>query len=520
MTTIEMSMLSEQAPIREEPRPRRVFDALRQDGSDSVAATAVTNAMGRAGLGLNDPRLEGLVRRLDAAAALGTGDLDFQSFCDVTSDSFPLVEKAVTGGMVVPDFETFRDDVRSIFALATTETDGKVADYIPQLGRVDPEQFGVSICTIDGQRIDLGDARVPFCLQSTCKPFLYSIALEEHGEEKVHTHVGREPSGQAFNELVLDHQGLPHNPLINAGAIMSCAMIGEGRTPGDRFDHVTKVLGEMAGGVRPGFNNPVYLSERRTADRNFAIGYSMRERGAFPENTDLVDTLEFYFQCCSVEMDAEGLSVVVATLANGGICPLTGRRVFRSETVRKCLSLMSSCGLYDFSGEWAFAIGLPAKSGVSGCILVVVPNVMGICLWSPRLDRNGNSVRGIRFCRELVKSFNFHAFDILADDLEKHDPRLQKHEARGGNLVNLLWAASAGDLDEVQRLVARGVDLDDADYDGRRALHLAASEGHAAVVDYLLLQGVDTDPRDRWGNTPLDDARREGHETVAERLVT
>ena len=165
-------------------------------------------------------------------------------------------------------------------------------------------------------------------------------------------------------------------------------------TMADRFDYVLQRWGQAAGGTMPGFSNPTYLSERKTADRNFALGYFMREKGAFPEGTDLVETLEFYFQCCSLELTAEAMSVVAATLANGGVCPLTGERVFQSGTVRKCLSLMSSCGMYDFSGEWAFRVGLPAKSGVSGVIMIVVPNVMGLVCWSPRLDENGNSVRG------------------------------------------------------------------------------------------------------------------------------
>jgi glutaminase len=206
--------------------------------------------------------------------------------------------------------------------------------------------------------------------------------------------------------------------------------------------------------------------------------------------------------------------VVAATLANGGVCPVTGERVLRPKTVQHCLSLMSSCGMYDFSGEFAFSIGLPAKSGVAGAVMVVIPNVAGFCTWSPRLDRLGNSVRGIDFCKALVERYTFHNYDSLTGLSEKRDPRRRSGEAAMDAATSLICAASKGDLSAVQQLSARSVALDAADYDGRTPLHLAASEGHASVVRFLLSQGVAPAPKDRWGNTPLEDARRGGHTDV------
>ncbi len=504
-------------------RERRLFDALSSNDSETVSTARLRQALRESGLRLDDTRLAECVDALSAfedEANAGEHRLGFTEFAKIVRPNILTIERSLKRELVIPDFEGFATDMRRIFEMAGNSTEGKVSDYIPQLGRVEPDLFGAAVCTIDGQRLTMGDADRPFCVQSVSKAISYCLALEEHGESYVHEHMGCEPSGQSFNELTLNTKGQPHNPMINAGGIMSSALIRRELTMADRFDYVLDKWAQLAGGIRPGFSNPTYLSERRTADRNFALGYSMRERNAFPQGTDLIDVLEFYFQCCSLELTAEMMSVVAATLANGGICPVTGERVFRPETVQKCLSLMSSCGMYDFSGEWAFRIGLPAKSGVSGAILIVVPNVMGLCAWSPRLDEHGNSVRGIKLCEHLVDTFNFHAFDNLVGGQHgKKDPRRQPEEDRRNRLVDLCWAASEGDLSGIRRLVVQGVELDDADYDGRTALHLAASEGRSEVVEFLIRQGVRVAPVDRWGNTPLDDAKKAGHDDVARLLV-
>ena len=497
-------------------REQLLFDALTEEGRQTIEKGALSKALRRAGLRSDDPRLEASLAQLENTAALQIG---YEDFAGIVKPNILLIERALTERLVIPEFAKFGAELERIFEETARNRSGAVADYIPQLGRVDPEQFGLGVCTVDGQRFSRGDATTPFCLQSANKFANYCIALETRGEEVVHRHIGREPSGRSFNELALNPQGLPHNPLINAGAILSCALIKPELTMADRFDYVLDVWQQLSGGTKPGFSNTTYLSERGTADRNFALGYFMREQGAFPEGTDLVETLEFYFQCCSLEMTADTLSVVAATLASGGICPLTGRRVFSPDTVQKCLSLMYSCGMYDYSGEWAFSVGLPAKSGVSGAIVVVVPNVLGLCTWSPRLDNHGNSVRGIDFSRELIRMFNFHNYDnVIGGHHDKKDPRLAEELFRRNLIVDLCYAAAEGDMTGIRRLVLQGVDLDDADYDGRTALHLAASEGQADVVEYFIAQGAQLAPIDRWGNTPLDDARRGGHTRVVELL--
>ena len=420
-----------------------------------------------------------------------------------------FLHRLFEGENVIPDFKSFRKEIQDIFETVKNENGGEVANYIPQLAKVDANLFGIAICTVDGQIIEIGDTREPFTIQSASKPVSYSIALEEHGEEKVHSHVGKEPSGHSFNELTLNEDRLPHNPLINAGAIMSSSLIGMNFHISERYEEYVKTWTKLTGGKRPSFSNSVYLSEKSTADRNFALAYFMRENKAFPENTNIHEALDFYLQCCSTELNASDFAKVAATYANAGINPFNNEKIFRPQTVKNTLSLMSSCGMYDFSGQFAFSVGLPAKSSVSGVVWIVVPNVMGICVFSPRLDKVGNSVKGIAFAKELVKRFNFHNFDSLLFEMDKKiEPRRKKYEPKTNELMSLIFACSNGDLEELKRLHAMGVDLNQGDYDKRTALHLAVAEKQPNVVQYLVNNGANIDAQDRWGQTPLSEAKK------------
>ena len=499
---------------------RTLFDSFDRDKDDRVSHWEVLGRLQRAGLLPDDPRIQ------DALTALkrvdeGAKRISFAQFKQLARRNSSLIQRAVQGTLAVPDFAALSSDVDRMYRELLPLRSGAVADYIPQLYRVDPEQLAIAVCTVDGQRISVGDAHVAFCLQSVSKAVSYCLALDEHGVDAVHRHVGREPSGQSFNELALNPRGLPHNPLVNAGGIMTTSLIRPDLDIADRFDHVAATWQRLSGGRRVGFNNAVYLSERQTADRNFALGYSMRENGAFRPGVDLQQTLEFYFQNCSIELDTEMLAIAAASLANAGVCPLTEDPVFSPATVQSCLSLMSSCGMYDFSGEFAFTIGLPAKSGVSGAMMVIIPGLMGIGIWSPRLDEHGNSVRGIEFCRKLVAEYNVHVFDSLASGpgrSTKRDPRRKKNQTQIEGVVALCWAASQGDINEVRGLLATGIDPGSPDYDGRTALHLAAAEGQTDIVSYLLATGTNPKPVDRWGGTPLSDAQANGHIRIVEAI--
>uniref|UniRef100_A0A8C9ZAK7 glutaminase n=1 Tax=Sander lucioperca TaxID=283035 RepID=A0A8C9ZAK7_SANLU len=373
----------------------------------------------KTGLLTSDPRLRDCVHQMRQSSRDSPGPvmMDQKLFRRCVGNNIMLLTKAFRKKFIIPDFEQLTQHINRMYDNAQQQEAGQVADYIPQLAKFSPDLWGVSLCTIDGQRHSVGDTKVPFCLQSCVKPLEYAIALHEFGSEHVHQFVGKEPSGFKFNKLSLNDEDKPHNPMVNAGAIVLSSLI-----------KVMEFLKSLAGSEYVGFSNATFQSERDTGDRNYAIGYYLKEKKCFPDTADMTAALDFYFQLCSIEVTCESGSVIAATLANGGICPITGERVLSAEAVRNTLSLMHSCGMYDFSGQFAFHVGLPAKSGVSGAVLLVVPNVMGIMCWSPPLDRLGNSVRGIHFCQELVSHFNFHNYDNLRHFTKKHDPRNRSDE--------------------------------------------------------------------------------------------
>ncbi|CAM9346096.1 glutaminase kidney isoform, mitochondrial-like [Lampetra fluviatilis] len=497
-----------------------LFDTIAE-GQDKIPIVKFITALKATGLRPSDPRLRDSMTTLRKAVKTASEGvtLDKELFRRCVGSNIVLLTQAFRRKFVIPDFENFTAQVDNIHENARALTWGKVADYIPQLAKFSKDLWGVSICTVDGQRHSAGDTKLPFCLQSCVKPLVYSVAANELGTQHVHRYVGKEPSGLRFNTLSLNEDNKPHNPMVNSGSIVITSLIKQGASTAEKFDYVTENLARMAGHEYIGFSNATFQSERQTGDRNFAIGYYLREMQCFPDNTDLTATLDLYFQLCSIEVTCESGSVMAATLANGGICPITGERLLSPEAVRNTLSLMHSCGMYDFSGQFAFHVGLPAKSGVGGGILLVVPNVMGIMCWSPPLDKLGNSVRGIHFSQELVSMFNFHNYDDLRHFDKKLDPRREGREAQAKTVVNVLFAAYSGDVSALRRYALSAMDMEHRDYDYRTALHVAAAEGHLDVVRFLLeCCNVSPTPRDRWGNTPMADAVLFGHSEVAQLL--
>ncbi|XP_031439401.1 glutaminase kidney isoform, mitochondrial isoform X4 [Clupea harengus] len=514
------------------------------EGQETIPAHKFITALKATGLRTGDPRLKECMDMLKLTLQSSTDGvtLDKHLFKKCVQSNIVLLTQAFRKKFVIPDFPSFASHIDELYESAKDLNEGQVADYIPQLAKFSPDLWAVSLCTVDGQRHTVGDTKVPFCLQSCVKPLKYAIAVHDHGTEYVHRFIGKEPSGLRFNKLFLDedvqhrcvpqtvnigpvhhipgvtpplYTDKPHNPMVNAGAIVCTSLIKQGAGNAEKFDYVMNFLQKMAGNEYVGFSNATFQSERETGDRNFAIGYYMKEKKCFPEGTDMTSILDFYFQLCSIEVTCESASVMAATLANGGFCPITGERVLSPEAVRDTLSLMHSCGMYDFSGQFAFHVGLPAKSGVAGGILLVVPNVMGIMCWSPPLDKLGNSVRGIQFCTDLVSVFNFHNYDNLRHFAKKLDPRREGGDQRVKSVINLLFAAYTGDVSALRRFALSSMDMEQRDYDSRTALHVAAAEGHIEVVRFLMEAcKVNPVPKDRWGKTPMDEAVHFGHHDV------
>ncbi len=285
--------------------------------------------------------------------------------------------------------------------------DGAIATYIPELAKVDPDLFGIAIATVDGRVYTTGDAAVPFTIQSISKTFVYGYTLAEYGRDYVLSRIGVEPTGEAFNSIVLDTEhNRPFNPMVNAGAMAAAELI-KGDNPEARIATMLSVLSRHAG--RSLFiDDDVHRSEQATGHRNRAIAYMMLNSGMIHSAPETI--LDIYFRQCSVRVTCADLAVMAATLANDGVNPLTGEVALDRDYIQDVLTVMNSCGMYNYAGQWSYEVGMPAKSGVSGGIIAVIPGQIGIGVFSPRLDQHGHSVRGVRVCKEISETFGLHVF--------------------------------------------------------------------------------------------------------------
>jgi glutaminase len=328
------------------------------------------------------------------------------------------------------------DFIASTHADLVNEGGGAVANYIPELQKADPRHFGIALATMDGHVYETGDTAVPFTIQSISKAFVFALALDVLGAERVESKIGVEPSGDAFNSIRLRSDNRPFNPMVNSGAIACSGLLyeAEGENAAER---IRDVLSRLAGRNLT-IDERVFASERLTGDRNRAIAYLLHNYGIIQGNVDAV--LDVYFRQCSVLVTARDLALMAATLGNGGINPVTGERVIGPYAISRTLSVMTSSGMYDYAGEWIYRVGFPAKSGVGGGILAAFPSQFGLASFSPRLDEHGNSVRGLKVCEAVSAQFELHMLNrtsdartcIVADyDFERSSPRgRQPHEQK------------------------------------------------------------------------------------------
>ncbi len=290
------------------------------------------------------------------------------------------------------DYQTILDRVHA--AVKPIIGTGKVASYIPELAKVSPTQFGMAIVDLEGQVYRVGDADMPFSIQSISKLFALTLAFHLEGDS-IWSRVGREPSGSPFNSLVQLEQerGKPRNPFINAGAlVITDVLLTHHAARGDAESALIKFIRTLSNDANIGIDRAVADSERLTAHRNEAMAHFMKSFGNL--NNDVNDVISAYCRHCALAMSCVDLARAVTFLANHGVVPKTGEKKLDAAAAKRINALMLTCGTYDAAGDFAYRVGLPAKSGVGGGIVAVIPGECGICVWSPALEVSGNSYAG------------------------------------------------------------------------------------------------------------------------------
>jgi glutaminase len=333
-----------------------------------------------------------------APEAPDTGD-DMELGIEVT-------QRVATGSL--PGWDEVDTLVIDAFEHARGDQSGTVADYIPELGGVDPELFGVCVAEVGGGVHGAGDKDAEFSIQSISKAFVYALVCDTYGHQVVHDRVGVNNTGLPFNSVMAIelNNGHPMNPMVNAGALATTALI-TGATPTEQWEVIRAGLSRFAG--RPlELDDEVYRSEVATNQRNQAIARLLQSYGRV--QMDPLDLVDVYTKQCALRVSAHDLAVMGATLADGGVNPTTGDQVVSPEVCRDTLAVLAANGLYERSGEWLFEIGLPGKSGVAGGIVTVSPGKAGIGVFSPRLDAAGNSVRGQRATAYLSRALGLNIF--------------------------------------------------------------------------------------------------------------
>ena len=507
---------SQFSTVAELPIQQVIFNRYK-DRSDRIRVYSVIDELEDNGLSMNDIRLKETADKFKKSIESGDGSVKFEEFRDMIDPCLPIISKAFQGRLIFPKFKSFQEKIHTLFQGVVSLSSGKISDYLPQLQKYRPSNWGLSVCTVDGQQQSFGDFDKLFPVQSCINPITYGYTLTHLGEEIVHKHVGHEPTAYIHDKVHLADNGLPHNPMISSGAISITSLLHPELPLSDRIVSILSLLEKCAGVSPLSVDIPTYLSEKNSAFRSYSLAYLMHSKKAFPEGTDILKVLNLYFQMSSIQVNCEIMSRVAATIANYGVNPFTGERVFSAAAVKRMLSLMNSCGLYNSSSSFAFEIGIPSKSNVVGCIISVVPGKLGYCVWSPALDEKGNSVRGLEFNKRLVKEFNFHIF--TPEDSGNTDPRFASYYFLEHRLTAILYAAKEGSVGTLQTYFFSGYSLDLVDYDNRAPLHISACEGHLEAAKFLVDRcEVNINVKDRWGHTPLDGAREAGFEDVCEYL--
>ncbi|XP_061750713.1 glutaminase liver isoform, mitochondrial isoform X3 [Nerophis ophidion] len=453
-------------PPQQTPTKRRVaadvlFDTFACDGR--INTNHFFEAVWSSGLHRSDSRLRdcmSLLRKLQDADAC----VDRSTFHRCVTGVVSLLMKALQGRLVIPDFSSFTEDTQKLFSRCRQLSCSQNKD------NVDATKWAVSVCTVDGQRLSLGDWATPLPLGELSWPLVYGVAVELLGSQLVHRYVGVEPYCTRESPFSLSKAGTPCSPLTETGAIVTTSLLQlPGRLCADeeeKYDSVLNVIQRLCNKEHANINCSrcvnanIFQSGKNANVRLQALAFYLEEKKCSPEKTDVNAALDLLLQA-----------------------------------------------------------SIPAVASIHGGLLAVIPGVLGLMAFSPELDVYGNPWRAVHFCQELVSTFQLHSFDIRTPFRQVLAYRQWKAESEGYHIINVLLAAFKGDVGALRRYFLSGVDVNAVDYDGRSALHLAAAEGHTEVIRFLLENaGANATLKDRWGTSPLQEARRHNRDGAAQLL--
>jgi len=499
---------NEIAPEVLEKKLKQLFDVLANIDTGLVDRKEFLQALEDTGLKINiDPRLA-FIKKL--ASNQQVQQLDFDRFSEYVRPGFEIVYRALSGDIVIPDFDDFSLSCEKIIAKCQNP----------------PE--AVTLCTVDGQLFHAGSSSEDtVCLHEIGYAILYLIARQDLGRDKVHKYIGREYSGMVGDAISLTDEGIPHNPLTDLGAITSAALIMPTKTNTERYSYIQGLIKRMAGGLKVHFSNDLYSKKRENMFREEAMAFFLKEKNNL---FDVEETLNLYDQVYSIEMSFQALSVVASTIANFGVCPLTGDKVFDPATVRDLLAMMYVAGMDLGSGEFAFKVGFPAKNALSGVVMAIVPGVMGISVYDYEESQQGKleNISMLEFFLEFSYNFPFgtkathtnvqldHSNEEEGATVNRFDPRSQHAAVMAGLWTQITEAIHGGDhaIEEFETLGPQILKM--TDYYDRTLLHLAALYSkNPGLIRFLLERGADTTAEDLFGKVPKDYINSSNAEALA-----
>ncbi|ESN93568.1 hypothetical protein HELRODRAFT_88521 [Helobdella robusta] len=479
------------------------------ENKDTFVLSKFTYGLNKSGLKANDERLYSVYKKIEELKLKNKGlreeeiRINFNEMKDFLADNVFLIRQAFVNNMIVPHFSDFCVRVDDLYWACRRNLTGKITSHSKVLYGQKLESWAVSLCTIDGQRHSTGDYGTPVVLHTCCTPVNYALAINEHGANIVNQYISNEPIPRNKDVLYLSPSNVPQNPIDVAGALLVTSLLNVTQNSQQTFDRIVARYNEMSGRTskKITWNRSFYIHEKGAELGMQAYAHHLKNNLCFPCGTDINETVDLLYKLYSIEMSSESLAILAATLANDGVCPITSERIFTSEAVQSTISIMLSCGI---SSHFSVKVGIPGVAGISGGVMLVCPGLLGAFLWSPPLNDQEVSVRGLQFSERLSEIFDLHYFSFSKPTAPttSHQvegfPGTQKLQNKSSSNVQAIFAASLGDIQALRSLHMMGHNMESPDYDGRTPLHLAASQGRMNVVKFLVEKcNVDISVRDR-----------------------